>query len=179
MSQSPLPLWHAAVALAERGHRHQLRKDGRTPYASHVVRVMMIVRDVFGCDDGTVLAAAVLHDYIEDTPGDFDDIEEVAGRRVAEIVSVLTKNAAMREDEREADYHQRMAAADWRVKIIKLADVLDNFLDRGSASEAAAKRCRKRAKAAIEMSRADVEGKPGGRLAAAIVAVERVIEGGV
>lgn len=115
--------------MAARLHAGQLRKDGRTPYVAHAVRVTMTVRDLFGCDDHEALCAAVLHDTIEDTPADFDDIEEGFGTPVAEIVAALTKNMLMREDEREADYDRRLAAADWRARLIKLADVYDNLCD--------------------------------------------------
>jgi (p)ppGpp synthase/HD superfamily hydrolase len=127
--QGELPLWQDAAAFAARAHRHQIRKDDRTPYVSHVFRVAMTVRDVFGCEDGTVLAAALLHDTIEDTTTDYEDLEERFGREVADIVSFLTKNMAMPEEEREEEYDARLAMADWRARLIKLADVYDNYCD--------------------------------------------------
>ena len=72
-----------AVAFAARAHRHHLRKDGRTPYASHVFRVCLVLRHVFGVEDPDALAAALLHDTIEDTTTDFDDLKEHFGGRVA------------------------------------------------------------------------------------------------
>ena len=48
-----------AVAFAARAHHGQLRKDGKTPYASHPFRVCLIVRDIFGVDDPRVLADLV------------------------------------------------------------------------------------------------------------------------
>src|ERR1700730_1290393 len=68
-----------AIAFAARAHRNQLRKDGETPYVSHVFRVCLIVRDRFGVADPQVLTAAVLHDTVEDTTTDFDDLEEIFG----------------------------------------------------------------------------------------------------
>ena len=124
-----LPLWQDAAAFAAHAHRHQIRKDDRTPYVSHVFRVAMTVRDLFGCEDQTVLAAALLHDTSEDTTTDYEDLEERFGREVADIVSFLTKNMAMPEDEREEEYDARLAMADWRARLIKLADVYDNFCD--------------------------------------------------
>ena len=41
-----------AVSFAARAHQGQMRKDGKTPYASHVFRVCLILRHVFGIDDG-------------------------------------------------------------------------------------------------------------------------------
>ena len=63
-----------AVAFAARAHRPQVRKDGQTPYVSHVFRVAMIVTQVFGVHEPKILTAAVLHDTIEDTTTDYDDI---------------------------------------------------------------------------------------------------------
>ena len=60
-----------AAAFAARAHHHQVRKDGRTPYFSHPVRVCLVVRQVFGFDDPRILAAALLHDTLEDTTTDF------------------------------------------------------------------------------------------------------------
>ena len=47
-----------------------MRKDRATPYVSHVFRVCLVVRDVFGFDDSRMLITALLHDTIEDTTTD-------------------------------------------------------------------------------------------------------------
>jgi guanosine-3',5'-bis(diphosphate) 3'-pyrophosphohydrolase len=121
-----------AVAFAARAHRGQLRKDGATPYHSHVFRVCLIVRHVFGVDDPAVLTAAVLHDTIEDTTTDFDDLDERFGAEVASWVALLSKDKRMRDDEREAAYCDGLRAAPWQVKICKLADLYDNITDSAS-----------------------------------------------
>jgi len=125
----PGSLWRDAAAFAARKHSGQLRRDGRTPYFSHVVRVAMTVSEVFGCHDEETLAAALLHDLIEDTTTDYDDLLERFGKAVADMVAVLTKNMSMPEAAREKDYDARIARADWRVRLIKLADAYDNLLD--------------------------------------------------
>jgi guanosine-3',5'-bis(diphosphate) 3'-pyrophosphohydrolase len=118
-----------AVAFAARAHRGQLRKDGETPYASHVFRVCLVVRHVFGIDDPAVLTAAALHDTVEDTTTDFDDLEEQFGATVAGWVATLSKDKRLPEDQREAAYTAALARAPWQVKACKLADILDNVLD--------------------------------------------------
>ncbi|MDX2132353.1 MAG: HD domain-containing protein [Planctomycetota bacterium] len=123
------PLWQEASHFAQRAHRHQLRKDGRTPYASHVTRVALTVAVVFGCTDETVLAAALLHDTIEDTTTDFEDIEERFGAEVAKIVANLTNLAMLPEAQREEEYFGRLRASCWRTKLVKLADAYDNVSD--------------------------------------------------
>jgi guanosine-3',5'-bis(diphosphate) 3'-pyrophosphohydrolase len=118
-----------AASFAARAHRHQIRKDGQTPYIAHPFRVCLIVRHVFGIDDPEFLTAALLHDTIEDTTTDYDDVEEHFGPRVANWVAALTKDMRLRDDEREAAYVAVLAAADPAIKIAKLADIYDNLTD--------------------------------------------------
>lgn len=121
-----------AIAFAARAHRHQLRKDGVTPYFSHCVRVMTIAGQVFGVADPKVLAAAVLHDTIEDTTTDYDDLHEQFGPEIADWVSALTKEMRLSETAREAAYRANLGSAPWPVAVCKLADIYDNLSDCGS-----------------------------------------------
>jgi guanosine-3',5'-bis(diphosphate) 3'-pyrophosphohydrolase len=121
-----------AIAFAARAHHGQLRKDNRTPYVSHVYRVAMIVRNIFNCDDPRLLMAAVLHDTIEDTNTDYDDVQESFGAEIADWVAALTKNKSIPHDEREAVYGRGLAAAPWQVQVCKLADIFDNLTDNAS-----------------------------------------------
>jgi len=118
-----------AAAFAARAHRHQLRKDGATPYVSHVFRVCLTLRHVFGVDDEAALTAALLHDTIEDTNTDYDDIEKGFGAEIASWVKALTKEKREREPGREKKYVRELAKSPWQVKACKLADVHDNLLD--------------------------------------------------
>ncbi len=126
---APLGRLLRAVGFAARAHRHQLRKDGQTPYVSHVFRACLTVRHVFGVDDDDVLAAALLHDTIEDTNTDFDDLESEFGLQIAGWVKALTKEKREREPEREKRYVDGLAQSPWQVKVCKLADIHDNLLD--------------------------------------------------
>ena len=118
-----------AIAFAARAHQGQLRKDGRTPYASHAFRVCLIVRQVFGIDDVSALKAAVLHDTVEDTTTDYDELKEEFGQEVADWVSDLSKDKRLPEEERENGYEAQLAKAPWQVKVCKLADIFDNLMD--------------------------------------------------
>ena len=118
-----------AVAFAARAHRSQLRKDGETPYVSHVFRVCLVVRDIFGFDDRQMLLAALLHDTMEDTTTDFDDVEEKFGRQVAEWAACLSKDKRLPEQEREKAYMEQLSKAPWQVRACKLADMFDNLMD--------------------------------------------------
>jgi (p)ppGpp synthase/HD superfamily hydrolase len=125
----PHDIVFAAAAFAARAHRHQLRKDRETPYVSHAFRVCLVIRHVFGFDDSRMLAAALLHDTIEDTATDCDDLIEAFGPDVARWVAALTKDMRLPGDEREAAYEKALASAEWPVKACKLADIYDNLVD--------------------------------------------------
>ena len=118
-----------AVAFAAHAHRHQLRKDDKTPYASHVFRVCLILRHVFGIADERILTAAVLHDTLEDTTTDSDDLIERFGEEIAAWVGLLSKDKRLPEEKREAAYIEALAKAPWQVKACKLADMMDNLID--------------------------------------------------
>ena len=130
LEQQHRPLLEA-ISFAGRVHHGQMRKDGRTPYVTHVFRVCLIVRDVFGVADPQVLAAAVLHDTIEDTTTDFDDLAEKFSPDVAAWAAALSKDKRLPYEEREQAYCRTLAAAPWQVQVGKLADVFDNLLDMG------------------------------------------------
>jgi guanosine-3',5'-bis(diphosphate) 3'-pyrophosphohydrolase len=118
-----------AVALAARAHHGQMRKDDKTPYISHPFRVCLVVRDIFGFSDLRMLLAAVLHDTIEDTRIDFDDLEAQFGSEVAQWVGLLSKDKRLPEEQRELAYCQSLAQAPWQVRACKLGDMYDNMTD--------------------------------------------------
>ncbi len=127
-----------AIAFAARAHSGQLRKDGKTPYVSHVFRVAAVLRNIFGCDDPAMLQTALLHDTIEDTTTDFDDLAKEFSPQVATWVAALTKDKRLVDDEREAAYLSVIKNAPWQVQVCKLADMYDNLFD--SATLDAARR---------------------------------------
>lgn len=161
-------LWQRAASLAGRCHAGQLRKDGKTPYVVHPFRVAMVVRDVFGVNDPVILAAALLHDVIEDTPADYDDIAEECGTEVADIVACLTKDMRMVEAEREAAYDRQLAAGPWQAQLVKLADVYDNICD--AAPGAARRKTTSKAPRAIACAGNDP------RLAEAVRVVQELVD---
>lgn len=166
--QSGVPLWQAAASFAARAHLHQVRRDGCTPYVAHAFRVAMTVRDTFGCDDHICIAAALLHDTIEDTCTDYDELAQHFGEEVARCVAALTKNMALPEPEREAEYDARLARADWRCRLIKLADQFDNLCDLSGGDAAFRARAISRAERALALAAQDSD-KPVVQRAAAIV----------
>jgi (p)ppGpp synthase/HD superfamily hydrolase len=125
----PETLLAAADEFATWKHRHQFRRDGVTPYINHPRGVMAILRDEFGITDVDTLAAGLLHDTIEDTATDYDEILERFGRRVADLVAVLTKDKRLPEAKRERDYFAQLARAPLPARLCKIADSLYNVRD--------------------------------------------------
>ena len=122
-----------ADRFAEERHKDQFRRDGKTPYVEHPRAVMAILRRELGVDDPEVLAAALLHDTIEDTRTDYDDLQERFGRRVAELVAVLTKDKRLPEPRRERAYFTRIARAPRAARLCKVADTVHNLRDTDAA----------------------------------------------
>jgi guanosine-3',5'-bis(diphosphate) 3'-pyrophosphohydrolase len=118
-----------AISFAARKHAGQLRKDDRTPYIAHPMRVLTILTTAFQIDDPEVLAAAVLHDTVEDTITDRDELIAEFGPRVADMVAQLSKDKRLAEEEREQQYYDLLAQAPIEVKLCKLADLYDNLVD--------------------------------------------------
>ena len=154
-------LWRDAASFSARAHAGQTRRDGATPYAAHPARVALTVSSVFGCDDPETLAIALLHDTIEDSTTDYEDLLDGFGKTVADGVVALTKDAALPEAERDRHAEARLRAGDWRATLVKLADVLDNSADLTlDASSDHANRCerlRARAGWAIDAARVHAE----------------------
>jgi guanosine-3',5'-bis(diphosphate) 3'-pyrophosphohydrolase len=166
------PLWQEAISFASRAHRNQVRRDDRTPYIAHCARVMTTISQLFECQDEALLAAAVLHDTIEDTTTDYEDIAHRFGTEVADLVAAMTKNMALPEELREAQYDAQLAKADWRARLIKLADTYDNLCDVETVpSERRARREREsaeRARRAIVLAAPD-RGRPSVDRAVAVL----------
>ncbi len=118
---------YATQAHARIGHR---RKYTLEPYDVHLKDVADLVASV--SSDEEMIAAAWLHDIVEDTPATFEDIEKNFGHNVKQLVVELTDvsrpghgNRAVRK---EMDLHH-LANASARAKTIKLADIIDNTSD--------------------------------------------------
>jgi GTP pyrophosphokinase len=119
-----------AYSVARDAHHDQVRRSGDA-YITHPVGVAMVLADL-GLDDVTI-AAALLHDAVEDTPVTLEDLEDDFGADVAGIVDGVTKLERIHFDSKEAQQAATMRkmlvamAKDIRVLVIKLADRLHNM----------------------------------------------------
>ncbi len=119
-----------AREFAATAHKDQVRKYGGESYIVHPVAVSEMVASV--TDDPEVIAAALLHDTVEDTSVTLAEIDYHFGARVAAIVSDLTdvsKPSDGNRQTRRAIDREHTSRACPEAKTIKLADVLDNSSD--------------------------------------------------
>jgi hypothetical protein len=121
-----------ARSFATEAHQRidQRRKYTHQPYQEHLKAVAGLVAEV--TDDPEMLAAAWLHDTVEDTPATFGDIEREFGAAVRDLVADLTDVSSPSDgnrDVRKAVDRQHTARASSRAKTVKLADLIDNCRD--------------------------------------------------
>ena len=120
-----------AYRFAAEYHRDQRRRSGE-PYINHPVEVALILAHDLRMDEDTI-CAALLHDTVEDTPATKDQVAELFGPTVADLVDGVTKLTSIQVssmDAKQAWNLRKMFLAmsrDIRVVIIKLADRLHNM----------------------------------------------------
>jgi GTP pyrophosphokinase len=124
-------LIRSAFEVSLDAHKDQRRKSGEA-YIFHPLAVATIVAEQIGLD-ATSIAAALLHDVVEDTEYTIADIEQMFGEAVAKIVDGLTKISSLKKDldiSQQAENFRKMLLTlndDVRVIIIKIADRLHNM----------------------------------------------------
>tara|TARA_B110000503_G_scaffold78070_1_gene120116 strand:- start:5302 stop:7524 length:2223 start_codon:yes stop_codon:yes gene_type:complete len=131
LSISDKKLIRKAFEIAVDAHSEQRRKTGE-PYIFHPIAVAKIVAMEIGLG-ATSIAAALLHDVVEDTVYTIDDMEQLFGETIARIVSGLTKISRLNKEQDasiQAENFRKMLLTlndDVRVILIKIADRLHNM----------------------------------------------------
>lgn len=120
-----------AIVFAVKAHQGVERKGKGFPYIVHPLEAVSIVATM--TNDQELLAAAALHDTVEDTKVTLKDIEREFGKRVAALVeaeSDIEFEGKSREESwrlRKEEAIERLSTADNNVKIVALADKLSNI----------------------------------------------------
>ena len=120
--------------FAKKKHAGQLRKNGKTPYFSHLKDVVKNLKKMKITNKDTI-CAAWLHDTIEDTDTDFDSIKDGFGTNVAEIVVSITKDNRLPKKQREVKYSKDLKSSSTEAKLVKIADILANVNDAPNAGK--------------------------------------------
>ncbi|MGK0715991.1 RelA/SpoT family protein [Leucobacter sp. W1153] len=139
--KADLSIIERAYIVAERSHRGQKRRSGE-PYITHPIAVAQILADL-GVSP-VVIAAALLHDTVEDTDYSLDQLSEEFGDEISMLVDGVTKLDKVKYgDSAQAETVRKMVVAmskDIRVLVIKLADRLHNARTWGFVTGDSAKR---------------------------------------
>ena len=106
-----------AIAFAAKAHDGMRRKKGESPYILHPMEAAVIVGSM--TDDQSLIAAAALHDVVEDTGISIEEIEEKFGKRVRELV----------ESETEDKRAELPPSDTWRIRKEESLAVLKNAED--------------------------------------------------
>jgi guanosine-3',5'-bis(diphosphate) 3'-pyrophosphohydrolase len=118
-----------AASFAADRHRDQRRKDvDATPYINHPLDVANILIEA-GVEDADLLAAAILHDTIEDTKTTAEELTERFGERVCGLVLEVTDDKSLDKLERKRLQVLKAPVASDDAKTIKLADKIANVRD--------------------------------------------------
>jgi (p)ppGpp synthase/HD superfamily hydrolase len=122
------PLVDAALIYAARAHRHQVRKGTDVPYIVHPVGVMLLLEHA-GETDPELLAAALLHDTLEDAGATVEDLAQRFGQRVAGIVIGCTEpdHSSAPWEVRKQHTVAHLLSAPRDVQLVSAADKLHNL----------------------------------------------------
>jgi len=119
-----------AVAFAAEKHRNQRRKDAEaTPYINHPISLANVLKHEGKINDTTVLAAAILHDTIEDTKTSAEELCAIFGDEIRDLVLEVTDDKSLKKKERKRLQIEHAATASRKAKLIKLADKVCNLRD--------------------------------------------------
>jgi guanosine-3',5'-bis(diphosphate) 3'-pyrophosphohydrolase len=117
-----------AMHYAAMRHRDQTRKDGRTPYINHPIALAATLSNA-GVREPSILAAAMLHDLIEDTATAYTDLRAEFGSEVADLVLEVTDTKFLSQPARKRLQRAKASHASEGAKLIKLADKICNLRD--------------------------------------------------
>lgn len=113
-----------AMRLAARAHKDQVRKESDLPYISHPAMVALIlVKHGFGDE---VIAAALVHDTVEDTPVTPEELRRELGDEVADMVASVTNNDSLSWDEKKLAYIETVRRGSEGAKAVATADKIHN-----------------------------------------------------
>ncbi len=128
--EADVPLVLRAAAFAAHKHSEQRRKDASaSPYINHPIAVAEIIAGEGRVVDPVVLAAALLHDTIEDTETSYSELKGEFGETIAEIVAEVTDTKWLGKVTRKKLQVSKAQQASEGARLVKLADKIANLRD--------------------------------------------------
>ena len=119
-----------AAHFSAQKHSKQRRKDeDASPYINHPISVALTIAQIGGVDDPKILAAALLHDTIEDTETTPEELEDQFGKRVCKYVLEVTDDKTLPKDERKKRQIEHAKKLSKGAVLVKLGDKISNVTD--------------------------------------------------
>jgi GTP diphosphokinase / guanosine-3',5'-bis(diphosphate) 3'-diphosphatase len=119
-----------ALSYASKMHSTQRRKDNKdTPYINHPIDVARMLVTTGGIKDADTLAAAILHDTVEDTEATAEDLTELFGSAIRDLVLECTDDKSLPKEERKRLQVVNASHKSQSAKCIKMADKISNVRD--------------------------------------------------
>lgn len=119
-----------AVNFAAEKHKGQFRKGNRnTPYINHPIKVANLLSEMAKITNEDILAAAVLHDVIEDTDVTHSELVYLFNNNVANMVLEVSDDKNLSKTERKAFQIQNAPNLSYNARLIRIADKICNIQD--------------------------------------------------
>ncbi|MCD6308971.1 MAG: bifunctional (p)ppGpp synthetase/guanosine-3',5'-bis(diphosphate) 3'-pyrophosphohydrolase, partial [Candidatus Latescibacteria bacterium] len=123
------PVFKALAFSADR-HRDQRRKGSEaSPYINHLIDVAERLWVTGGVRDIPTIAAAILHDTVEDTGTTGEELAAAFGEGISAVVMELTDDKSLPDDERKRRQVEHAAGLSFPARLIKIADKSSNIAD--------------------------------------------------
>lgn len=117
-----------AAEFAARAHVTQRRKGAaQEPYINHLAEVALLLAEATDGEDAVLIAAAWLHDTLEDTDTEREQLEKLFGPEVAAVVAEVTDDKALPKVERKRLQVEKTPGKSTRARLLKIADKTSNL----------------------------------------------------
>ena len=130
IEENDLKLILKALEFSARKHKNQRRKDVEaSPYINHPISLANILCNEAHVTDVNVICAALLHDTIEDTETEPEELEDEFGVEITDIVMDVTDDTSLHRHERKQAQIDHAPHISREAKLVKLADKISNLRD--------------------------------------------------
>jgi len=130
MAQLDANLLLKVLSFAAFKHRHQVRKGSKPiPYINHPIALADLLVRTGNIHDPEIIAAALLHDTVEDTAATFEELEAEFGSQISQLVAELTDDKSLPKEERKRRQVEDASSLSPRARIVKIADKVCNLRD--------------------------------------------------